>query len=168
MNDLMTHLTQPAQPILKDLAQKKAKEMAESLTADLPIFEKAGFGLIRVEIEIGVTPNVTAMFSIRSRLNEAQQKELLDEVRSNRKLHGILSLLFKAETLVDFVDLGELKFYRMKVTLGTLPKVSIIYDRPTHAGRSNPKPAPEVASIRPTHPVTDFIHNSELDFSKHT
>lgn len=114
-------------PPLKELAQKKAKEMTDQLNSDLPVFEQAGFGLVRMDIEIGITPNVTAMFAIRSRLDEAQKNKQLKEVRSNRRLHTLLTLLFKSEALIDFVDIGELECYVIKITLGTRPTVTLVY-----------------------------------------
>lgn len=142
IKELQTNLKTPP---LKDLGQKKTKAMVDELNANLPIFERAGFGLLRMEIEMGVSPNIIAMFSICSRMDKEQQHQLLGEVRSNRMLHMVLSLLFKSSGLIDFVNIGDLQFYVMKVTLGTLPKVSLVFNREKNPESKLPVPPPELA-----------------------
>ncbi len=110
---------------ITDAGHRKIKELLDELNADLPIFEKAGYKLHSLEVEVGISPKLIPHFRVCQHISEDEQKALLNEVRHKRILHALLSSLFKSSYLKNVLRVGNLDFHGLRVELSAVPTVRL-------------------------------------------
>ena len=125
--DSVINETCQAVPDFKNATHRKMKEMVDELHDDLPIFERAGYKLDKLEVELGIAPKLIPHFKVEKLLCKEEQDAILKEVRPNRILHLLLSSLFKASYLKDIMQIGNLDFHALKIELAASPKVHLIF-----------------------------------------
>jgi len=112
---------------ITDAGHRKIKDMLDELHDDLPIFEKAGYKLHSLEVEIGISPKLIPHFRICEHISEEEQKAILEEVRHKRVLHMLLSSLFKSSYLKKVLRVGNLDFHGLKIELSAIPTVKLLF-----------------------------------------
>jgi len=110
---------------ISDAGHRKIKEMLDELNADLPIFEKAGYKLHSLEVEVGISPKLIPHFRVCQHISEDEQKVILKEVRHKRILHALLSSLFKSSYLKNVLRVGNLDFHGLRIELSAIPTVRL-------------------------------------------
>jgi hypothetical protein len=112
---------------ITDFGHKKIKILIDELHEDLPIFERAGYKLHNLEVELGLSPKLIPYFKIEKHISEEEQKALLDEVKQKRIVHALLSSLFKSAYLQKVLRIGGLEFFGLKVELAAVPTVHLLF-----------------------------------------
>ncbi len=115
---------------LSDLGHRRTQAVLQELHDDLPVFEKAGFFLHSMEVELGVSPKLIPRFRVAHSISPEAQQEILEEVRQKRVLHTLLALLFKSSHLSDIMKIGDLEFHAFKIEVGAIPTVSLVFSHP--------------------------------------
>jgi hypothetical protein len=110
---------------ITDAGHRKIKEMLDELNSDLPIFEKAGYKLHSLEVEVGISPKLIPHFRVCEHITEEEQKAILEEVRHKRILHALLSSLFKSSYLKKVLRVGNLDFHGLRIELSAVPTVRL-------------------------------------------
>ena len=110
---------------ISDAGHRKIKKLLDELNSDLPIFEKAGYKLHSLEVEVGISPKLIPYFRVCEHISEEEQKAILDEVRHKRVLHALLSSLFKSSYLKKVLRVGNLDFHGIRIELSAIPTVRL-------------------------------------------
>ena len=110
---------------ITDAGHRKIKAMLDELNADLPIFEKAGYKLHSLEVEVGISPKLIPHFRVCEHISKDEQKAILEEVRHKRILHALLSSLFKSSYLKNVLRVGDLDFHGLRIELSAIPTVRL-------------------------------------------
>lgn len=129
INDVKGELVKEEQ-ILADAGHRKIKELLDELNADLPIFEKAGYKLHSLEVEVGISPKIIPHFRVCKHISEEEQKAILEEVKQKRMLHALLASLFKSSYLKKVLRVGNLDFHGIRIELSAVPTVRLQFVDP--------------------------------------
>ena len=112
---------------ITDVGHRKMKEVIDELHDDLPIFERAGYSLHSLEVELGIAPKLIPHFKVDKQISKEEQLAILDEVKHKRVLYLLLSSLFKSSYLKEILKIGNLEFHGLKVELAAVPKVHLLF-----------------------------------------
>lgn len=112
---------------ITDAGHRKMKDLVDELHEDLPIFERAGYKLHSLEVELGITPKLIPHFKVEKHISKEEQQTLLNEVKHKRVLHLLLSSLFKASYLKKVLRIGNLDFNGLKIELSAIPTVRLLF-----------------------------------------
>ena len=124
INNLKSEIVKEEQ-VIADAGHRKIKDMLDELNADLPIFEKAGYKLHSLEVEVGISPKLIPHFRVCDHISEEAQKAILEEVRHKRILHALLASLFKSSYLKKVLRVGNLDFHGIRIELSAVPTVRL-------------------------------------------
>lgn len=94
-----------------------------------PTFERAGFSLLGLDVEVGLPPKMIARFGYERRIPDAEKEKILREVKEERGLNKLMGALFKAVELQEGVQLERLNLSHIAVHIGAIPRVSVCYRR---------------------------------------
>ncbi len=112
---------------LKDFALGKVIDRVDEFSANLDVFEMAGFKLKRLDVELGLSPGVDAHFQIVREPTEQEQREALQRLSDNRTLQGILNTMLKAIRLHHVLHIGDLELVGIVVSISTMPSVQLVF-----------------------------------------
>lgn len=115
---------------LGDFALSKVIDRIDQFDEALPVFERIGFELVRLDVEIGISPSVSARFDINRIPTEEEQKQALASLQGDGSLHTLLNSMLKACKLHQHLQVGRLEFNALVVTLATLPSVQMVFGEP--------------------------------------
>lgn len=114
---------------LSDYAQRKVALAVNDFTKCLPLYERAGFTLRCLDLELGITPHLTPRFTIGTIPPQEERKKLLEDARKlGSSASAVLTALFKAVELKHFLELGNLELVGLNVTLSTIPSVRLVFE----------------------------------------
>lgn len=120
----------PEKPELKDLGQRKLVELAQEFNKNLPLFERAGFKLKHLEIEINLSPKFIVHFHIQRQISEEEKLAVLKEISGKRILKMVMEALFKASGLKEYLKVGGLNFLGVAIHVGAIPTVRVLFGEP--------------------------------------
>lgn len=112
---------------ITDMGHKKMKNLMDELHDDLPVFEKAGYKLHSMEVDLGISPKLVPYFTVVRHISKEEQQAILDEVKQKRMLHLLLSSLFKSSYLKEVLKIGNLDFHGLKIELAAVPTVRLVF-----------------------------------------
>ncbi len=112
---------------ITDVGHKKIRDLTDELHDDLPIFERAGYSLHSLEVELGISPKLIPHFKVEKQISQEEQQTILDEVKHKRILSLLLSSLFKSSYLKEILKIGNLEFHGLKIELSAIPKVRLLF-----------------------------------------
>ncbi len=112
---------------LGDFALEKVVDQVDQFNAALPLFEKVGFALIRFDIEIGISPGISARFDIVRKPTEEEQQAALTEAAGDSTLETLLKAMFNATRLHRHVHIGDLELLGLVVSISTMPSVKLVF-----------------------------------------
>ncbi len=112
---------------ITDMGHKKIKDLMDELHDDLPVFEKAGYKLHSMEVEIGISPKLIPYFIVEKQISQEEQQAILDEVKHQRVLHLLLKSLFKSSYLKEVLKIGDLEFHGLRIELAAMPTVRLLF-----------------------------------------
>ena len=90
-------------------------------------FREAGYELDDVEMELAVPQRLVVHLEKVADVSSSIIRSLLVRNESRQTVHAILSALAKAEELADGVDLRNLGYHKMMVTVGTVPSARLCW-----------------------------------------
>ena len=105
----------------------KLEETAERLNSVLPYIERAGFRVIEIEVNMGVTPAIIPHVQVDDVLPKAERPALMAELEGRPFATGILSSLFRAADFGKRIDLKGFDFFEIEIELGVIPSVTVKY-----------------------------------------
>ena len=116
---------------IKDRAVLAMLGKVDECTECLPLFEEAGFSLVRFDFDVGLSPKLLPRFMINRVASEEEQKEALEKVRKRRVVAAIMKALFKAAQMHDVLRVGHLCFMGVEVNVSAMPTVKMIFGQGT-------------------------------------
>ena len=134
MNSMFEHMTEETVKgctngthVITDIGHRKIKNLTDELHDDLPIFERAGYSLHSLEVELGISPKLIPHFRVHKQISQEEQQAILDEVKDKRLLTLLLTSLFKSSYLKEVLRIGDLDFHGLKIELSAIPKVNLLF-----------------------------------------
>ncbi len=121
----------PKKPMqtLRHFGHDKVVDIANQFHSALPAFEKAGFKLQNLEIEVGISPKIIPHFMIVEQPSEEEKKQAIKEIQSNRLMKPVMDALLKASYLHRHIKIGDLPFIGLEVHFAIVPTVRLIFGK---------------------------------------
>lgn len=118
---------------------------------------RAGYELAGVEMELDPVQRLILLLDKVEDVRDSDLQSVLSANTHKRTLHGVLSSLVKAESIAEQFELGDLEYRRLRVNVGPLPALRLIWRRdeepdrePTTVAGSTGRPATAAPTPRPT------------------
>ena len=115
---------------LNETAIEKLKAIIQEVTTEFPLFERAGFVVEEVQVEIGAVPKLMPRFKITRELSSQEQEDFLQEVADKKLIKFMLLSLFKASRMKNLIQDPGLEFCAIEIDLAAMPVVRGIYRLP--------------------------------------
>ena len=113
----------------KDSGTAKIKEVLENIGGSSAIFEKSGYELRNVSINLGLPPVISSDFHFIRDISKEEQQKILDETKESRVVHLLIKCLLKASDYFDMVKVGDYKLSNVKIALGLVPGIEINFSK---------------------------------------
>lgn len=110
-----------------ELGADKLKAVISEVTAAFPLFEKAGYRIEEVQVEIGVMPKLMPRFSLVKEIDIAEQEALLKEAEDKKLVKFMLISLFKSTKMKNLIQDPKLEFHAIEIDLTAVPSVRGIF-----------------------------------------
>jgi len=108
---------------------KVVEEMINNLNEALPILKEYGFGLIELEIELGVPPKLVTHFDMSNEdFTEELRDKILDEMQNNKIASLIVKSLYNAYNLQKKIKIKDLKFAEIEIEASLPPSVKLKFN----------------------------------------
>lgn len=108
---------------------------------------KAGYELAGVEMELDPVQRLILLLEKVDDVTEGEMRSLIAANATRKSLHGVLSALMKGEQMADECRLQGMEFCQLRVSLGPIPSVRLIWRPADH------HPAEELATPPAHQPV---------------
>jgi hypothetical protein len=116
-----------ANPMFTELGMEKLKAVIAEVTSAFPLFERAGFAVEEVQVEIGLTPKLMPRFKHTHTLPQEVQQQLLAEASDKKLVKFMLISLFKSVNMQNLIQDPKLKLYGIEIDLTAVPSVRGIF-----------------------------------------
>ncbi len=116
-------------PLFDELGVTKLKAVVSEIYDALPLFERAGFVVDELQLEIGVSSKFMPRFKIMYEVDDKTQQALIAEASDKKLIKFVLISLFKACHMQHLLKDPNLKFYAIEIDLTDVPAVRGIYKR---------------------------------------
>lgn len=135
----------PQKPMqtFRHMGHDKVVDIANQFHSSLPIFEKAGFKLQNLEIEVGISPKIIPHFMIIDQPSEEEKKQAIKEIKSNRLMKPVMDALIKASYLHRYIKIGDLPFIGIEVHFAIVPTVRLIFGKHRYSVAAPALPIPD-------------------------
>ncbi len=110
-----------------DLGMEKLKAVIDEVTSSFAIFEKAGFEVEEVQVEIGVAPKLIPRFKHLRDIPIADQEALIEEAGDRKLVKFMLISLFKSSKMQKLIKDPKLEFHAIEIDLTAVPSVRGIF-----------------------------------------
>lgn len=111
------------------LSTTKLKALIMTLNKAEPIFHKAGYLMVELDVVFGEKPKLTPHFKRMKSISDEQQSALLAELNEQQLIKFILISLHKSSRMQSlFID-SELYYYGMEIDISSVPSVKTIFKR---------------------------------------
>jgi hypothetical protein len=108
---------------------KVVEEMINNLNEALPILKEYGFGLIELEIELGIPPKLVTHFDMSNEdFTEELRDKILDEMQNNKIASLIVKSLYNAYNLQKKIKIKDLKFAEIEIEASLPPSVKLKFN----------------------------------------
>ncbi|MEE4245849.1 MAG: hypothetical protein V2I33_10575 [Kangiellaceae bacterium] len=127
--------------MLSDIGMDKLKSVIAEVTAAFPVFERAGFEIEEVQVEIGMVPKFMPRFRLVNEISVEEQQVLLDEVADKKLVKFMLISLFKSSKMQKLIQDPKLSFHAIEIDLTAVPSVRGVFktvSNPEKVYRLNP------------------------------
>ncbi|WP_144391742.1 hypothetical protein [Pleionea sediminis] len=106
---------------------EKLKAVIDEVTASFSLFEKAGFEVEEVQVEIGVAPKLMPRFKYVRDISPNEQEKLIAEAGDKKLVKFMLISLFKSAKLQKLIQDPKLEFYAIEIDLTAVPSVRGVF-----------------------------------------
>lgn len=118
-----------------ELGVEKLKAVISEVTNAFPLFEKAGFEIEEVQVEIGIAPKLMPRFRHVKDISVSDQEAILEEVKDKQLIKFMLISLFKSSKMKNLIQDPKLNFHAIEIDLTAVPSVRGIFKAVTHSDR---------------------------------
>ncbi len=123
-----SHSESQEQPkMFADLGMEKLKAVIDEVTSSFSIFEKAGFEVEEVQVEIGVAPKLIPRFKHLRDISITDQEALIEEAGDRKLVKFMLISLFKSSKMKKLIKDPKLEFHAIEIDLTAVPSVRGIF-----------------------------------------
>lgn len=113
----------------KDSGTNKIKEIFQQISDSNDLIQRSGFMLIDLEVDLGIPPEIGAIFNQKIKINQSEKEEILKQAEDKKIVKLILNCLFKASEYYDKISLASYKLDKIVLTLGLTPGIKIIFSK---------------------------------------
>jgi hypothetical protein len=106
---------------VRDAGTARVGEMLDEFNAALPVIREAGYGLVKVEIQLGLPPKFVATFGAPVDATEERTAALLEKHGENK----IAVMVLKALEVQTRFKIAGLKPSGLEIELGLTPHVTV-------------------------------------------
>jgi hypothetical protein len=117
--------------MLSELGMEKLKAVIAEVTSAFPLFERAGFSVEEVQVEIGLAPKLMPRFKHVRTLTPEEQTNILAEACDKRLVKFMLISLFKSVNMQNLIQDPKLQLHAIEIDLTAVPSVRGIF-KTTH------------------------------------
>lgn len=114
---------------IKSSGKDKLKIGIQKLNDALPDIEKAGFVLVRLDVDIALLPRLFARFKQVHEISTEEKEAILTKTKKNKFLNFILLGLFKAVEIKGEVKIDSMNLEEIELEIGLTPSAKIIFRR---------------------------------------
>ncbi len=114
-------------PVMGELGIEKLKSVIAEVSAAIPLFEKAGYEVEEIQVEIGMTPKLMPRFRVAREISVAEQQHMLEEAGERKLVKFILISLFKSTKMKNLIQDPKLEFHSIEIDLTAVPSVRGIF-----------------------------------------
>lgn len=118
-----------------ELGVEKLKAVINEVTAAFPLFERAGFAIDEVQVEIGLAPKLMPRFRHVKDISVEEQQAIIDEASSKQLIQFMLISLFKSSKMKNLIQDPKLDFHAIEIDLTATPSVRGIFKAVSHSER---------------------------------
>ncbi len=123
---------------------------------------KAGYELSGVEMELDPVQRLIVLLDKVADVRASELQSLLATNANRRTLHGVLSALVKAEEFAAQCGLGELEYRQLRVSVGPIPSIRLIWRAEEMETVVVPPALPASAFTTPAPPSASVTTRAEL------
>ncbi|MCO7224846.1 hypothetical protein [Pleionea sp. CnH1-48] len=105
----------------------KIKSIIAEVTEAFPLFERAGFHVEELQVEVAVSSKLIPRFRVVREASEEEQAAFLAEVADKRLIQFMLISLFKATKMKNLIQDPMLQLCAIEIDLNDKPAVRAIY-----------------------------------------
>jgi hypothetical protein len=131
---------QEATETLAGLGAEKSREILSQANLLLQLLQSAGYGIVSLEIELGIPPKITIKLKTGPAVKEEKLAAILREHADKKVITGIVASLIQANRLRDSVTVETLELGEVQIILTATPNITMQW-----TDRTNGKPAAAVA-----------------------
>ena len=113
----------------KDSGTAKIKDVLENIGGSSAIFEKSGYQLNGVSINLGLPPVISTDFHFIKDISKEEQAQILEETKGSRVIHLLIKCLLKASDYFDKVKVGDYKLNSVKIAMGLAPGIEVNFSK---------------------------------------
>ena len=110
-----------------EMGMEKLKAVIDEVTSSFPLFEKAGFHVEEVQVEIGMTPKLMPRFKQVKEVSVSEQEALLQQAGEKKLVKFMLISLFKSSKMKNLITDPKLDFHGIEIDLTAVPSVRSIF-----------------------------------------
>ena len=114
---------------IKSAGKDKLKNGIQNLNAALPEIEKAGFILVRLDVDIALLPRLFARFKQVHLISTEERESILLKTKKNKFLNFILIGLFKAADIKNEINIDNINLEEIELEIGLTPSAKLIFRR---------------------------------------
>ncbi|MCT4604480.1 MAG: hypothetical protein N4A59_16455 [Marinifilum sp.] len=114
---------------IKSSGKEKLKNGIQNLNDAQPDIEKAGFVLIRLDVDIALLPRLFARFKQVHQIDNKEREAILKKTKKNKFLNIILLGLFKAVEIRKEVEIDNMDLQEIELEIGLTPSAKLIFRR---------------------------------------
>lgn len=114
---------------IKSAGKDKLKNGIQNLNDALPDIEKAGFILVRLDVDIALMPRLFARFKQEHLISKEERESILLKTKKNKFLNFILIGLFKAADLKNEISIDNINLEEIELEIGLTPSAKLIFRR---------------------------------------
>ena len=149
----LKHEIQVSVADLKADQEDSLSEALQEINNSREVFEKAGFALDGVDLEISPVQRLLVHLLRTEDVHTSVLRSLVQSNQHRRTTRAILSSLLQAKQMADTVEVGDLIYNEVVVGIGPIPSVRLCWRA------EQPEPAPGVQTM-PTIPVPPALASS--------
>jgi hypothetical protein len=112
---------------LQQMAAEKLQGTMDEVNASAPFLARVGYSLLRLQVEIGLSPKVILTLSQREAIDPEAFARVLAEASDRKVLASILSALQQANALQGKIQVRGCFFRDIEIELGIPPAVRMIF-----------------------------------------
>jgi hypothetical protein len=126
LHELKSQIQYSVSGLTKDDATGLSEALQE-INASADIFEKAGYVLSRVDVELSPMQRLVVHLARVEEMSASTIRSLADHNKNRKTTHSILSSLLQAQQMANTVELDHMTYSELIVSVGPVPSVRLCW-----------------------------------------